>query len=154
MRIKVLAVVAAAVMLSGCATFNENMANARNEQAQVKSRFAATRPACQNEQQCEKMWAAARNWVINNCGMKIQNITDGYIETYGSTGTQLACRVTKDPMANGNWQLTVTTGCNNMFGCIPDAWQAALNFNEVVGAVMFQTAPPLPSASDAEGGQP
>lgn len=103
-----------------------------------------SRPKCADDAACERLWSAARNWVIGNCSMKIQNITDSYIETFNSVGGSpgLHCRVVKDPLPEGGYILTITTGCANMFGCVPDAWDAALNFNRAVqGAAPYEPAP-------------
>ena len=99
--------------------------------------FLESRPKCYDPNACERLWAAARNWVISNCGMKIQTITSDYIETFNSVGgsTALACRVTKDPLPDNGYVISVTTGCGNVFGCFPDPWQAAENFNYSVQAV-------------------
>jgi hypothetical protein len=117
-----------AASLSGCAMTAEQMRVQQERQAQ----FMAARPICSNPRQCEAMWAAARNWVNGTCGMKIQTMTDSYLETFGSVDTRLACRVTKDPMPDGRYVLTVATVCGNPFGCFPDTWQAAFNFNTLV----------------------
>lgn len=122
-------VICVALLLSGCVS-PEMVKRQQDERDQ----FMANRPVCLSERQCEGMWAAARNWVTSTCGMKIQSITESFIETYndvGGTG-RLACRVTKDPRPEGGYVFTVTTGCGNMFGCIPDSWQAAKDFNHAV----------------------
>lgn len=136
-----MAALAAMVMmtgLTGCAVSPEQRAAMEARQ----QRFEATRPRCSDDAACERAWAAARSWVTQNCGMKIQNITDGFIETYNSIdgNTALHCRVTKDPEGQTGWVLTVTTGCGNLFGCIPDAWAAAQGFNDYVNRVI----PPRP----------
>jgi len=106
---------------------------ARAERTQL---LLQTRPKCNDSKTCERQWIAARNWVINTCAMKIQTITDGYIETYNSVGanTGLACRVTKDIEPDGVYAFVITTSCGNIFGCVPDSWQAAQSFNDTVNA--------------------
>ena len=91
--------------------------------------------------------ASARNWVITNCGMKIQNIADGYIETYGSTTTALACRVMGEPRGPDAWALVIKTTCGNMFGCVPDAWDAAFQFNQRVAAAIGYLPGTVPDGS-------
>jgi hypothetical protein len=69
-------------------------------------------PKCSDQRQCEAMWSAARNWVTSSCGMKIQTITDSFIETYGPIGAlTAACRVTKDPEPTGGYSFHVAVSC-------------------------------------------
>jgi hypothetical protein len=122
--------------LTGCATMTPQ------QQAEFQQQMAATQPRCATKRQCEAAWSAARNWVNTNCGMKIQTMTDSYIETYNSIDSDpsLACRVTKDPDSSGGYSLSITVSCANMFGCVPDAHQAALSFNREVSATTQQFA--------------
>jgi hypothetical protein len=115
-------ILVAVLGLAGCA----GMQQAR--QAHL-AEFERTIPVCEGEKECEIAWAHARNWVIRNCGMKIQNITDTYIETFGSTDTRLACRVLGEPRGPDSWAIVIRTVCGNIFGCVPDAQEAALRFN-------------------------
>ncbi len=143
MRSRVLVLVMLGSMLGGCVTPEQRQAFADRQ-----AEFMRDRPRCYDEKACERMWSAARNWVINNCRMKIQNITDGYIETFNSVDVGLACRVTKDPLPDNGYVLTVTTGCGNIFGCFPDAWQAAFDFNyQVRQAAPLPATPPAPTAT-------
>lgn len=121
---RVILVLMLGMVLAGCAS-PEQLAR----QQEQRERFLASRPLCQGPRQCEAMWAAARNWVTSGCGMKIQTMTDSFIETFGSIDTRLACRVTKDPVPEGGYRFEVTTGCGNVFGCFPDPWAAAFDFN-------------------------
>jgi len=129
-------VVLACVLLSGCATMSPQ------QQAEFQRQMAMTQPHCTTQRQCEAAWSAARNWVNSNCGMKIQTMTDSYIETYNSVDTDpsLACRVTKDPDPAGGYSLSIAVSCGNMFGCVPDAHKAALAFNTSVKGVSEQFA--------------
>ncbi len=118
-----------AALLTGCATDAQ-----RAEHSQMVAEFERTKPRCYTEKSCERMWSAAQSWVVSNCGMKVQNATEGYIETFGSVDTRLACRVVRTPIANDGYELNITTGCGNLFGCFPASWPAALDFNRTVNA--------------------
>lgn len=117
-------------MLSACATLTP----AQRDQLQTEA-FINT-PYCYNARQCEYEWAAARDWVTNNCAMKIQNITDSYIETYnpidGNPGW--ACRVTKNPAPNNGYTFEIRIWCANMFGCVPNQAVGVVSFNKAVKA--------------------
>jgi len=103
---------------------------------QTVAQFRNTIPTCDGDADCKAKWEAAQLWVVHNAGFKIQTATDVLIETYNPTGgsPSLAARVTKEPLGGGRYKLVVYVWCDNVFGCVPDGWQAAINFNQVVGA--------------------
>lgn len=100
------------------------------------AQFNSTVPECVGEQDCKDKWSAAQIWVSRNCGMKIQIANDTIINTYNSSrnSTRLAANVTKEPMGNDKYRIIIRTGCNNIFGCSPDAVEAAIEFNNYVAA--------------------
>jgi hypothetical protein len=122
--------IAVALLLAGCAS-----PQMRADNATKQNEFASTVPHCSDQRQCEIMWSEARKWVLSTCGMKIQTMSDSFIETFNSIGsdTDLGCRVTKDPAGNG-YEFTVAASCGNMFGCIPSAIDAQIAFNRQLNA--------------------
>lgn len=122
-------IVTIAVFFSGCATTGDITAK--------RAEFESTIPTCKTDRDCEMKWSAARNWVLNNSGWKIQHLTNDFIETYNAVGgsPRIAVRVTKEPLTEGGYKLVVKTWCDNIFGCVPDAWDAAISFNREVGSV-------------------
>ncbi|WP_301530078.1 hypothetical protein [Klebsiella pneumoniae] len=66
----------ATLALAGCVSNSER----QKQQAEIDR----TTPSCSSQKQCDAAWAAARQWVNQNCGMKIQNYSSDYIETYNS----------------------------------------------------------------------
>ena len=88
------------------------------------------------ESDCIAKWEAAQLWVVHNAGYKIQTATNVLIETYnpGQNDTDLAARVTKEPLGGGKYRLIIKAWCNNMFGCSHDPMTAALDFNSKIGA--------------------
>lgn len=146
------AMIVSCLVLAGCAIDPAQQAALQARQAS----FLESRPKCYDSSSCERMWAAARNWVLGNCGMKIQNITNDYIETYNAVGgtTLLHCRVTKDPLPDNGYVISIATNCDNMFGCTPDAWQAAESFNSTVQAVVSNaTSPDVGNQAGSSTGQ-
>lgn len=127
---KRLLTVFAAVLIAGCATGSSPQVNAKRQQ------FEATIPTCSGEADCSAKWDAAQLWVVKNSGYKIQTATNVLIETYGSVGssTDLAVRVTKEPLGGGAYKFVVYVYCGNIFGCFPDPWDTALAFNREIGA--------------------
>lgn len=108
--------------------------------AEKKAHFEATIPVCFGQEDCQAKWEAAQLWVIHNAGYKIQTVTDVLIQTFspGPYDARNAARVTKEPLGGGKYRIVVYLWCNNVFGCIPNGWDSAINFNLLVGA----TAPP------------
>jgi hypothetical protein len=98
-------------------------------------------PVCFTDFNCERKWAAARDWVIRNAGYKIQIYSDDLIETHNSTGSSmdLHARVLKTLLGGVGesrvYRIELTVGCANIFGCSPDVKTSIRNFNKAVGAV-------------------
>ncbi|HDS2638199.1 TPA: hypothetical protein QID38_003675, partial [Klebsiella pneumoniae subsp. pneumoniae] len=107
----------ATLALAGCVSNSER----QKQQAEIDR----TTPYCSSQKQCDAAWAAARQWVSQNCGMKIQNYSSDYIETYNSPANSaaIACQVTKNPLPTGASSINVRISCSNMFGCVPDVYQ-------------------------------
>jgi len=126
MNFRIVSVLSAAMVISGCAA---------SQQLQAKrARFEGTIPTCGSESECREKWSAAQAWVVNNSGMKIQIATDTIIETFNPVRgmTNLAARVVKEPLGGGKYRMVIRTWCDNMFVCSQDPWTAALNFNDYV----------------------
>lgn len=136
MDMKLALIAAVLALLSGCATMPSPQQAALQQQAQ------ATIPHCASARQCEGEWAAARDWVTGNCAMKIQTFSDSYIATYNATDGEpgLACQVTKTPLPNGGYAIDISVNCDNIFGCVPNQWQAIVAFNKAVGDAGAQFA--------------
>lgn len=81
---------------------------------------------CENEFECKIMWERAVYFVNRNAGFKIQLLKDSIIETYNppSTSTRLAFSITKEPLGNGRYQIWTKAWCSNIFGCIPNNYEA------------------------------
>lgn len=113
-------------------------ASAPSAEVQAKRvEFERTIPVCDGEADCKAKWEAAQLWVVHNAGFKVQTATDVLIETYnpGPSDATIATRVTKEPLGGGRYKLVVYVWCNNIFGCVPNAWDAAINFNsKIAGA--------------------
>lgn len=127
--IKKLLAVSILISLSGCA--------AQQQAVQAnQTKFQETIPVCIDEKDCTAKWEAAQLWIVHNAGYKLQTTTSVLLETYNATNSSvsLAVRVTKEPMGSGKYQIIVRTWCDNIFGCSPNAWDAALDFNQKVGA--------------------
>ena len=56
--------------------------------------------------------------------------------SYNAAGgsTSMAVQATKEPPGGGKYKIFVNVSCDNMFGCVANQWDAALAFNQAVGA--------------------
>lgn len=116
-------------------------ASAPSPQVQAKrAEFERTIPTCAAEKDCEAKWEAAQVWVVKNAGYKIQTATNVLIETYNSIGssTDVAVRVLKEPLGSGSYRFVVNVWCANIFGCFPNPWDAALDFNRTLNSVSVE----------------
>ena len=93
-------------------------------------------PVCISRPQCTAEWAAARTFVLDNAGYKIQIYSPDFLQTYnpGDESTSLAATVNKQPMAGGAYKIVGSFWCNNMFGCFPDPTVTLDQFNRAVEA--------------------
>jgi len=100
----------AAMSLGACATVpTEELA--ANKQTCVESITT-----CRTPKECEARWAAARNWMLSNCGFRLEHVEPDYLETYKSgdyANTDLYCRVTKTPIGETAYRIELVAGANN-----------------------------------------
>ncbi|MDT3708149.1 MAG: hypothetical protein ROZ09_15105 [Thiobacillus sp.] len=130
MKSKLLAALIASATLIGCAV-------TPNPQRQaLLDEINKTTPTCAGAEDCNAKWDAAQLWVVHNAGYKIQTATNVLIETYNPAqySPGIAVLVTKEPMGGGAYRIPVKISCANIYGCQPDRYKAALDFNRVVGA--------------------
>lgn len=87
-------------------------------------------PTCAGPADCSAKWDAAQLYVVKHSQMKIQTVTNVLIETFNPPpyGTELAMRVTKEPVGNGTYRLVLEAWCNNMFSCLPNPREAKAGF--------------------------
>ena len=133
---KTLVWVFAALLLSGCSMKMYN--SMTPEQA---SELSSRMPTCSSEAECERKWAAARNWILSNADMKIQHITSDYIETFNGSSRNggiigdMSARVTKNPLGNGVYAIRIETWCSFKLGCSPGKYETEKSFIEAVNAL-------------------
>lgn len=132
------AAASAILALAGCADLEQARAEYNRRQFQI----VTTRPTCDSPQVCERMWAAANQWVTQWAGMKIQVATEYLLETYNSTGTALAARVEKRPAGETGYEFWVEAWCASG-GCNPNAQSAMQAFNDRLNGL----APKPPEAA-------
>jgi hypothetical protein len=118
-------------LLVGCATSPERQAK--------QAEFRRTIPTCSGQTaDCNAKWEAAQLWVVRNAGWKIQTQSSVLIETYNAVGSstngsRFVSR--KSRLVAGDISFMVNVWCDNIFGCHPDSWGAALDFNRHIASV-------------------
>lgn len=96
---------------------------------------AVTMPLCSPEN-CKVRWEAAQLFVVRHADMKIQIATDVLIETYGPVrSTDIALRVTKTPIGEGLYRISLMAWCSNLFGCSADPGDLQAQFASEVGRI-------------------
>lgn len=141
-RSVILALMAGALLsgsLSGCATkppSPEIQALQAQELQALRAQLEQTTPVCLDEKDCKAKWEAAQIWIVRHAGYKLQITTDVLLQTYNATDASrsIAVQATKESLGGGKYKILVNVSCDNIFGCVPNQWDAALDFNRVVGA--------------------
>lgn len=120
----------AAVVAAGCAT------SPSPREIQLRREIGRTIPTCETEKECAIKWSAARNWIIQNSGWKLQHVQPDFLETYNAVNSspRIAVRVTKEPLQDGRQRIVATVWCDNIFGCNPDKLEALQSFNNYVNS--------------------
>ena len=133
-------VVAAALcaLSGGCATVDPQVA------ALAAQTYRDSIPTCNSAKECEVKWAAARNWMLSNCGFRLQTVQPDYLETYksgDSADTGLYCRVVKTPYSETGYRIELTAGANNfLMYSAHSLTEVKQRFNDAVNAAWRPTA--------------
>lgn len=91
-------------------------------------------PTCSDAKDCEVKWGAARNWILDHAGTKIQTYSADFIETYNPNrySPLLAVAATKEPLADGSYKIVARMWCDNFIGCQPNQYVALNEFYNFV----------------------
>lgn len=79
---------------------------------------------CEGKEQCDTYWARTKAWIAMNSAWKIQNSDETIISTYNPTqySASVSYQAVKIPVSGEKHEISIQTGCVNMFGCVPDAY--------------------------------
>lgn len=123
-----LAGLALSLALTACTTLSPEQQAALQQQA-------LRQIICSKGNDCDEKWGRAVAWIARNSQWKIQMQNDYLIQTYTAVGGSPASSflVNKVPLGDGRFHITMTSGCDNIFGCIPDAVTLRARFHEFVG---------------------
>lgn len=115
------------LLMGGCSTMTP-------EQKVALEQNAARPVICSKGDDCDVKWGRALSWVLKNSSWKIQSQSDNLIQTFTPINASAASGfiVNKVPLGNGQFQIVMTSGCDNFLGCIPDAITLKASFNQFV----------------------
>jgi hypothetical protein len=113
--------------LSGCVTMTPE------QQARLQA-DANQKITCMKGSDCDMKWGRAVAWISQNSHWKIQMQSDHLIQTYTAVGNSSysGFLVNKVPIDTDTFEIVMSSGCANMFGCIPDATTLRAKFNNFI----------------------
>ena len=92
---------------------------------------------CADKPTCDRYWQRAQVWIARNSRYRIQTANDVLIQTFGPGGstTDLAFSLVREPVgAAGASLISITAGCDNIFGCFPDSASAVRDLKAFIVA--------------------
>ena len=114
-----------AALLASCAVSPQT-------QAKVEE-YARTIPMCSSDAECDREWALARQWTVENSAFAIRGESDTRINANSNIISQSGVGVLVNKIANGSngSQIIVEVECFSAYGC-PDLWDMQIDFNRTV----------------------
>ena len=92
-------------------------------------------PTCSGAADCNAKWEAAQLFVVKHSDQKIQVATNVLIETYNPTrSTNIAMRITKEPLGDGAFRIVPEIYCGNPFGCNASPSELRRLFTHIIEA--------------------
>ena len=116
---------ALALLLSACATRPEIQAK--------MDEFNRTIPSCAGDAECDRKWAAARQWTMENSDFNIRGETDRRIYASSNIISQsgIGVVVTKVAVSANNFQIVAELECFSAYSC-PGLLDLKLDFNRTI----------------------
>lgn len=134
--VNALSIILIAVMLKACATMTPL------QQAYL-SQLANTPIYCQGGEDCEVKWGRAILWITQNAYWKIRVQTDNLITTEGPLDAVYAAyQVQKIPLGSNEYQIVMSLGCGNPFGCVPSLLELKASFVQFVTSYSSSASTP------------
>ncbi len=115
----------AAFLLVSCAVSPETQAK-MNE-------YSRTIPTCLSDAECNRKWAVARNWTLENSEFTIRSESETRINATSNIISQsgVGVVVTKVATSSNGFQIIVDPECFSAYAC-PDIWNLKIDFNQTV----------------------
>jgi len=118
----------ASVLLVSCAVSPETQAK--------MDEYARTIPTCTSDAECDRKWAAARAWTVENSDFNIRGESDTRINANSNIISQsgIGVIVTKLSTGSNNFQIVADLECFSAYSC-PELWDLKINFNQTVNGI-------------------
>jgi len=125
------AVLVALLGLCGCNSAPDSPVDAAIVQAALNQPIT-----CHAGADCDAKWSRASAWIVKNSAYKIKTANDSIVQTEGplEDDDRTAFTATKAANAAGEYEISLTGGCDNVFRCAPSIDQARLSFVAFVRA--------------------
>jgi hypothetical protein len=94
-------------------------------------------PVCSSSEQCDQMWATAREWIRNNIGFKLTTdsanlLQTGTSPTGGMFDSRISAMVRREYQANGSTKIVALFSCGGQAQCADVSMQRLRDFNTMV----------------------
>ncbi len=95
--------------------------------------FARTIPTCTSDTDCDRKWALARTWTLQNSDFNIRGESDTRINANSNIISQSGIGVIVNKVAgeSNDFQIVVDLECFSAYTC-PDIWDLKVGFNQTV----------------------
>jgi hypothetical protein len=115
----------AALLLVSCAVSPETQAK--------MDEYARTIPSCTSDAECDRKWALARTWTLQNSDFNIRGESDTLINANSNIISQsgIGVIITKAANEPGGFQIVADLECFTAFTC-PELWDLKVDFNQTV----------------------
>ena len=108
--------VLAVTILTGCIPPNTALINALAPATTIGNSLEC------DETTCKQSWERSQFWIAKHSKWKIQTATDVLLQTFNPTqyDPSFGFSITKEPLGNGRYRITMEAVCANSFGCSPN----------------------------------
>ena len=118
----------AALLLVSCAVSPETQAK--------MDEYASTIPSCFSDDECDRKWAAARTWTLENSDFNIRGESDTRINATSNIISQSGIGVVVTKVADGSngFQIIADLECFSAYSC-PEIWDLKIDFNQTLNGI-------------------
>lgn len=118
----------ATLLLISCAVSPETQAK--------MDEYARTIPSCLSDADCDRKWALARTWTLQNSDFNIRGESGTRINANSNIISQTGIGVIVTKVANGSdrYQIIADLECFSAFSC-PELWDLKVDFNNTLNGV-------------------
>ncbi|PCI80608.1 MAG: hypothetical protein COB20_02970 [SAR86 cluster bacterium] len=95
--------------------------------------YARTIPSCTSDSECDRKWALARTWTLQNSDFNIRGESETRINANSNVISQSGIGVVVTKVSNGSngFQILADLECFSANSC-PELWDLKVDFNQTV----------------------